>query len=152
MVRGSAVTTWTHIATAPIQGRAPAALPVIGSTVGAEGAIMELVNDRLDPAPVLMAEAALANARLRVTAAREFLDQVRALDDQRRELMKRHAADYRAELDAEIAVREARIALLAATKRVTLGPVRSAAPPMSISLVPVSGRYCWPGWGYGEHN
>lgn len=113
LVRGSAVTTWTHIATAPIQGRAPAALPVTGSTVGADGAIMEIVNDRLDPAPVLMAEAALANARLRVTAAQEFLDQVRALDDQRRELMKRHSADYRAELDAEISVREARMALLA---------------------------------------
>ena len=54
LVRGSAVTTWTHIATAPIQGRAPAALPVIGSTVGADGVIMEIVNDRLDPAPVLL--------------------------------------------------------------------------------------------------
>ncbi len=113
LVRGSAITTWTHLATAPIQGRAPVALPLTGSRVGADGTVMEIVNDLLDPTPLLVSEAALANARLRVAAAREFLDQMRALDDQRRELMKRHAADYRAELDAEIAVREARIALLA---------------------------------------
>ena len=112
LVRGSAVTAWAHLATAPIQGRAPIALPLIGSKVGADGIVMEIVNDRLDPAPVLMAEAELANARLRVSAAQELLDQVRALDDQRRELMKRHATDYRADLDADIAVREARIALL----------------------------------------
>lgn len=114
LVRGSAVTTWVHLATAPIQGRAPVTLPTIGSTVGADGVLMEIVNDRLDPAPVLMADAALASARSQAVAAREFLDQVRAIDDQRRELMKRHAADYRAELDAEVVVREARIALLEA--------------------------------------
>lgn len=114
LVRGSAVTTWVHLATAPIQGRAPGSLPAIGSTVGANGVLMEIVNDRLDPAPVLMADAALASARSQVVAAREFLDQVRTLDDQRRELMKRHAADYRTELDAEVVVRVARIALLEA--------------------------------------
>jgi hypothetical protein len=112
LVRGSAVTTWSHLSTAPIQGRAPVTLPLIGSKVGADGVIMEIFNDRLDPAPVLMAEAALANARLRVTTARELLEQVRALDDQRRDLMKRYAADYRADLDADIAVRQARVALL----------------------------------------
>ena len=57
LVRGSAVTAWTHLATAPIQGRAPANLPLIGATVGADGAILEIVNDRLDPAPVHLAEA-----------------------------------------------------------------------------------------------
>jgi hypothetical protein len=51
LVRGSTVTAWTHLATAPIQGRAPAVMPTIGSTVGADGVIMEVVNDRLDPAP-----------------------------------------------------------------------------------------------------
>lgn len=114
LVRGAAVTTWTHLATAPIQGRAPASLPTIGSAVGADGVVMEIVNDRVDPMPVLTAEAAFADARLRLTAAQEYLDQVRALDGQRRELMKRHAADYRADLDAEIAVHEARLTLLAA--------------------------------------
>jgi multidrug resistance efflux pump len=114
LVRGSTVTAWTHLATAPIQGRAPVVLPLVGSTIGADGTILEIVNDRLDPTPVLAAEAALADARLRVAAAAELLEQVQALDQQRRALMKRHAADYRADLDAEIAVREARVVLLAA--------------------------------------
>ncbi|HTG18903.1 MAG TPA: hypothetical protein VK681_02610, partial [Reyranella sp.] len=89
LVRGSAVTAWTHLATAPIQGRAPANLPLIGATVGADGVILQIVNDRLDPAPVRLAEAALANARTRLAAATDYLDSVQELDRQRRELMKR---------------------------------------------------------------
>jgi len=114
LVRGSTVTAWTHLATAPIQGRAPAVMPMIGSTVGADGVIMEVVNDRLDPAPVRLAEAALANARTRVVAAADYLESVQELDRQRRELMKRYAADYRADLAEEVGAREARVALLAA--------------------------------------
>ena len=114
LVRGSAVTAWTHLATAPIQGRAPANLPLIGATVGADGVILEIVNDRLDPAPVRLAEAALANARTRLAAATDYLDSVQELDGQRRELMKRYAADYRADLADEIAWREARVTSLAA--------------------------------------
>ena len=74
LVRGSAVTAWTHLATAPIQGRAPANLPPIGAPVGADGVILEIVNDRLDPAPVRLAEAALANARTRLAAATDYLE------------------------------------------------------------------------------
>lgn len=114
LVRGSAVTAWTHLATAPIQGRAPANLPLIGARVGADGVILGIVNDRLDPAPVRLAEAALANARTRLAAATDYLDSVQELDGQRRELMKRYAADYRADLADEIAWREARVTSLAA--------------------------------------
>lgn len=114
LVRGSSVTAWAHLATAPIAGRAPVTLPLPGSTVGADGALMPITNDLLDPAPVQAAQAGLAAARSRVAAASERLAAVRELDEQRRELMKRYAADYRAELDAEIAGREARIVLLQA--------------------------------------
>lgn len=114
LVRGSSVTAWAQLATAPIPGRAPTVLPVLGSTVGADGTLMEITNDLLDAAPIRTAEAALAGARSRVAAAAERLEAVRELDTQRRELMKRYAADYRADLDSEIAEREARIALLQA--------------------------------------
>jgi multidrug resistance efflux pump len=114
LVRGSSVTAWVHLATAPIAGRAPTALPLLGSTVGADGSLMKITNDLLDPAPIQTAEAGLAGARSRVAAASERLAAVRELDGQRRELMQRYAADYRAELDAEIAARETRIALLQA--------------------------------------
>ena len=114
MVRGSAVTTWVHVATAPIQGRAPKILPAVGSLVPENGVVMELVNDRLDPGPVKLAEATLANARARTVAAQAYAESVRALDDERRELMKRFAANYRAELDAEVKIREARLIVLEA--------------------------------------
>jgi hypothetical protein len=37
LVRGSAVTAWMNLATAPIPGRAPVQLPLVGSQVGADG-------------------------------------------------------------------------------------------------------------------
>src|ERR1700733_13444744 len=49
--RGSAVTAWTHLATAPIQGRAPAHPPLIGATGGADGGILGVVKDRRRPPP-----------------------------------------------------------------------------------------------------
>jgi HlyD family secretion protein len=113
LVRGSAVTAWTNLATAPIQGRAPARLPTPGATVGADGIIMEIVNDRLDTAPLRLADAELARGQARVLSAAAFLEAMQELDRDRRALMKQHAAHYRAELDAEIATRQVRAAMLA---------------------------------------
>ena len=63
LVRGSAVTAWMNLATAPIPGRAPVQLPLVGSHVGADGVIVELINEQLDPGLVPRAEAALAAAQ-----------------------------------------------------------------------------------------
>ncbi len=106
------VMLWPYLAATLVRGIDRHRLDA--SRDGADGTILQIVNDRLDPTPVLAAEAALADARLRVAAAAELLEQVQALDQQRRALMKCHAVDYRADLDAEIAVREARVVLLAA--------------------------------------
>ena len=65
LVRGSAVTACTNVATAPIPGRTPTQLPKAGSAVGADGVIPELLNEQLDPGMVPRAEAALAAARAR---------------------------------------------------------------------------------------
>jgi multidrug resistance efflux pump len=114
LVRGAAVTAWTNLATAPIQGRAPAKLPSPGTAVGSDGVLMEIVNDRLDSGPVKIAEAALARTQAAVTSAQGYLDAMQELDRDRRALMKQNAAHYRAELDAEIATHEARVGMLAA--------------------------------------
>ena len=114
LVRGSAVTAWTNVATAPIQGRAPAKLPLPGTTVGSDGVLMEIVNDRLDDGPVKLAEAGLARAQAAVVSAAGFLEAMQELDRDRRALMKQNAAHHRAELDAEIATREVRVGMLAA--------------------------------------
>jgi len=112
LVRGSAVTAWNNIATAPIHGRAPPTPPVPGSLVGADGVVLEIVNDLLDPGPMRIAEANLAAARARSAAAKTFLAGVEEIDRDRRELLRRHAANYRAERDAEIEVLQARTAML----------------------------------------
>jgi hypothetical protein len=114
LVRGSAVTAWTNVATAPIQGRAPAKLPLPGTTVGSDGVLMEIVNDRLDDGPVKLAEAGLARAQAAVASAMGFLEAMHELERDRRALMKQNAAHYRAELDSEIATREVRVGILAA--------------------------------------
>jgi multidrug resistance efflux pump len=113
LVRGSAVTAWVNLATAPIQGRAPARLPPPGTTVGSDGVLMEIVNDRLDAGPVRLAEARLARARTTVVSAGNFLEAMQELDRDRRALMKQNAQHYRSELDAEIATHEARVGMLA---------------------------------------
>ena len=112
LVRDSAVTAWTNLATAPIQGRVQAKLPAIGSHVGADGTILELVNEQLDPGTVPRAEAAEAAAKARTKSAADYLEGVQEIDRDRRALMKLHAAQYRTQLDAEIVSREARLALL----------------------------------------
>jgi len=112
LVRGSAVTAWMNLATAPIPGRAPAHLPLVGSQVGADGVIVELVNEQLDPGMVPRAEAALAAAQVRSRAARTYLEGALEIDGDRRQLMKDYATQFRGELDAEIAAREARLGLL----------------------------------------
>jgi multidrug resistance efflux pump len=114
LVRGSAVTAWTNVATAPIQGRAPAKLPLPGMMVGRDGVLMEIVNDRLDDGPVKLAEAGLARAQAAVASAAGFLEAMQELDRDRRALMKQNAAHHRAELDAEIATHETRIGMLTA--------------------------------------
>ena len=112
LVRGSAVTAWNNLATAPIHGRAPAKLPVPGSRVGADGTIFEIVNDRLDPGGMNVAEANLAAARGRHAAAKAYFEGAQEIDRDRRELLRLYAANYRAERDAEIVVLEARVAML----------------------------------------
>ena len=112
LVRGSAVTAWINVATAPIPGRTPAHLPKIGSNVGPDGAILELVNEQLDPGLVPRAEAALLAARARVQATKAYLEGAQEIDRDRRDLMKLYAAQFRSELDADIAARDARLAML----------------------------------------
>jgi multidrug resistance efflux pump len=112
LVRGSAVTAWTNIATAPIPGRTPAHLPFVGSRVGPDGVIVELVNEQLDPGMVPRAEAALAAAQARTQAAKGYLDGMEEVDRDRRERMKLYAQQFKSELDADIVSREARLVLI----------------------------------------
>jgi hypothetical protein len=59
-----------------------------------------------------VAEANLVAARARRAAATTYLEGVQQVDRDRREILKRHAANYRIERDAEIAMLESRVAML----------------------------------------
>lgn len=112
LVRGSAVTAWINVATAPIPGRTPGHLPKIGSQVGPDGIIVELINEQLDPGMVPRAEAVLVAAQARHQAAKAYLEGVQEIDRDRRDLMKLHAEQFKKELDAGIISREARLVLM----------------------------------------
>jgi biotin carboxyl carrier protein len=112
LVRDAAVTAWTNLATAPIRGRVQSKLPLVGTTVRESGIVFELVNEQHDSGEVLRAEAQLAATRARVTAAVDYLEGVREIDNDRRDLRRLYAAHLRRELDVEIAAREARIVVL----------------------------------------
>jgi len=112
-VRGSAVTAWNNVATAPILGRTPAKLPFPGERVGADGVILEIENDVLDPANVRVAEAGLAAAQARTVAAKAYFDGVQEVDSDRRALRHLYAENYRADLEAEIVIMQGKVALLA---------------------------------------
>ena len=58
------------------------------------------------------AEAVLAAAQARSRAARGYLEGMLEIDGDRRQLMKDYATQFRSELDADIAAREARLGLL----------------------------------------
>lgn len=91
----ASVTAWTHTVVAPIAGRTPNDAPPPGSRIGPGGTIMEIVNDRLDDAPVRNAERVLERAQARVVAANERLEALRLADKDRRELMQRTALPER---------------------------------------------------------
>ena len=112
LVRDAAITAWTNLATAPIHGRVMARLPMLGSQVGPNGIILELINDQMDPGLVLRAEATVEAARARTRAAKLYFEGVQEIDHDRRDLMKLYAGQYRAQLDAEIVQRDARMTAL----------------------------------------
>ena len=112
LVRDAAITAWTNLATAPIHGRVMARLPMLGSQVGPDGIILELINEQMDPGLVPRAEATLEAARARTRAAKLYLEGMQEIDRDRRDLMKLYAGHYRAQLDAEIVQREARMTAL----------------------------------------
>jgi hypothetical protein len=95
LVLSATVTAWTHSVVAPIAGRVPNEPPSPGSRVGPDGTVLEIVNDRLDQAPIRRAEAALAAAQGRVAAANERLETLRLAEEKRRELMQRTASAER---------------------------------------------------------
>ncbi|HEX2553360.1 MAG TPA: HlyD family efflux transporter periplasmic adaptor subunit [Microvirga sp.] len=112
IVRDAAVTTWVHVATSPIRGVVDENLPVIGSRVGAGGRVFQVQNPRTDVTELHKAELELANATTAVQDLLAYRQEIRELQDERRGAKAQYADLFRADLDAEIAGLERRIAVM----------------------------------------
>lgn len=108
IVRDAALTSWTSIATAPIDGVVETTPLSAGDAVGADGIILTIRNDRTTRKSVREAEIRAELARTRVAELEAFIDEVKLLDSGRSDLKSRYADTFRAQLDAEIAGLERR--------------------------------------------
>jgi len=109
IVRDAAVTTWSNLATAPIDGKVEFRPLAADRVVDSEGDILLVRNDTLSRESVTAAETRVDLARARVKELQELLHEVMALDEERGDLKAQYADIFRAQLDAEIASLERQI-------------------------------------------
>ena len=109
IVRDAAVTSWSYIATAPIDGEVEFRTDAVDRLVGPDGVILLVRNDRLSRQVATEAQVRLDLARTRVEELQEFLDEVMTLDTERGAIKAQYADTFRAQLDAEIASLESKI-------------------------------------------
>jgi hypothetical protein len=110
IVRDAAVTSWSNVATSPIDGEVEfTPLSVDHVAVGSDGIIMLVRNERVSRQLLTEAEIRVDLARARVKELGEFLDEVILLDEGRADLKARYADTFRDQLDAEIASLERQI-------------------------------------------
>ena len=80
MSRSSAVTSWIHVATAPIAGNLASRLPQPGDRVGPDGTIVTISNLHNDPSAAEHAAAEVARTEAVVGELRQYVDAMRQLD------------------------------------------------------------------------
>jgi multidrug resistance efflux pump len=100
--RDAAVTTWIHVASAPIDGRVDQSLLAIGTRVGADGIIMRVHNERADQTAVKQTAAEVARAESAVAQLRLTLDELMRLNERRGALIERYATALTGSLAIEI--------------------------------------------------
>lgn len=102
IVRDAAVTSWTNVATSPIDGIVDATPLSVGELIGMDGVILTVRNERATEERVHEARIRAELARARVAELEEFIEEVRLLDEGRSDLKARYADTFRAQLDADI--------------------------------------------------
>ena len=109
IVRDAAVTTWSNVATAPIDGKVEFRSRAADRVVDSAGDILLVRNDTLSRETVTAAETRVERARAQVEELQELLDEIILLDEGRGDLKAQYADVFRAQLDAEIASLERQI-------------------------------------------
>lgn len=111
IVRDAAVTSWSHTATAPVDGQLESKPLSAGQTIGSDGVVIRLRNDRVSHQTLTEAESRVDLARSTTAELQNYLADIVQLDEERGALKAQYADIFRAQLDAEIAGLERRIAV-----------------------------------------
>jgi hypothetical protein len=111
IVRDAAVTSWSHKATAPIGGQLESKPLSAGQVVGPNGVVILVRNDRVSHQILTETETRVDLARSTTAELQNYLSDAVQLDQERASLKAQYANIFRAQLDAEIAGLERRIAL-----------------------------------------
>lgn len=102
IVRDAAVTSWTNVATSPIDGIVDSKPLPVGEVIGTDGLILTVRNERATEERVHEARIRAELARARAADFEAFIEEVRLLDQGRGDLKARYADTFRAQLDADI--------------------------------------------------
>ncbi|MFT5372644.1 MAG: multidrug resistance efflux pump [Lysobacterales bacterium] len=104
IVRDAAVTSWSRLAIAPIDGVITSELPMVNSIVGEGGFLFTIQNEFLfaENAAVREATLRLDLAEIRVHELKLQIEELSALEKTRTQMKSAYARVFEAELDSEI--------------------------------------------------
>jgi hypothetical protein len=102
VVRDAAVTAWTHVMTAPIDGTITFEPLVIGSRIGASGLIAKIQNSHVSREPIDLAQLRLNIANAKKREAAQLLAEIEELEDDRRATKSDYADIFRSQLETKI--------------------------------------------------
>jgi len=109
LVRDAAVTTWSNVATAPINGTIEFPGLSLNEPVGPDGNVAIVQNDHLTRREYDEARIDVNFARLRVKEFEDFLKEIKSLDTERGDAKSQYADEFRNQLDTKITNLESEI-------------------------------------------
>ncbi|MEM7224396.1 MAG: cyclic nucleotide-binding domain-containing protein [Pseudomonadota bacterium] len=112
LVRDAAVTTWSNVATAPIDGTITFSDLLVQETVAPDGVVATVQNEHLSRRDYDEAVIRVNFARLRIGELENFLEEIRSLDEERGLAKSQYADSFRAQLDTRVTNLESEIATL----------------------------------------
>lgn len=111
VVRDAAITAWSNIVAAPIEGSIEFMPRNLNGRVGDDGIVAYVRNQHASRERVERARVARDLAEVRVQELQLYLDDIVALDDERQDLKAHYADMFRAQLDAKIEHLQRRIVI-----------------------------------------
>ena len=104
IVRDAAVTSWSRLAIAPIDGVISSELPMVNSIVGEDGFLFTIRNEFLFAETAAVREAASRQdlAEISVAELKLQIEELSQLEDKRAAMKSAYADVFKAELDSEI--------------------------------------------------